>query len=173
MGSWVYNELGGADEHFVVRNVVNGVAYLAYGAAGLKIIAGTSVTGEGMVQPAFYSWLFVVALVVGSTIQVQDLKDLEGDGARGRHTMPVVLGAGATRGSVCLGVLVWSVVCPVYWGVDGWAMVAFVMAGLVLSARVVLCRSAKADRTSFVMWSWWVMGMFALPLLGRDSAGAL
>ena len=160
-GNWFYNELGGADENILIRNAVNAVAYLVYGDASLKLVAGTDAMG---ITVDFYSWLGVVALVIGTTIQLQDLKDYEGDKARGRRTAPVVLGTALTRVSVCMGVLLWSVVCPIYWQVSSGIVAVTLLAGLLLSARVMLCRGSKADRTSFITWSWWEMGIFLLPI---------
>ena len=161
-GNWLYNDLGGADEHFLIRNVVNGVAYLAYGPAAIKLAAGFN-----DLPPESYAWVGMVALVVGTTIQLQDLKDLEGDAARGRHTAPVVLGPGITRWSVCVGVTAWSLICPLYWHVAAHRLAVFVMTGIALSSRVLLKRSSSADRTSFILWSWWMMGIFLLPVMGN------
>ncbi|KAK2007835.1 hypothetical protein LZ32DRAFT_632075 [Colletotrichum eremochloae] len=123
-----YNDLGGADEHFLIRQFINGLAYPVYGVAALKLAAGVGVVD---ILPVAYTWLGLLGLVVGTTIQIQDLKDYEGDKARERHTFPVVLGDGFTRASVCMGILFWE---------------------------------AKADRFSFMLWSWWVMGLLILPL---------
>ncbi|MCJ1445571.1 MAG: hypothetical protein MMC23_006076 [Stictis urceolatum] len=169
VGCWFYNDLGGADEHFVVRGLVNGVAYLAYGSAVVKIAAEVG-GGVGFeLRGEFWEWLGLICLAVGTTIQVQDLKDRVGDAARGRSTMPVVLGDGWTRVSVCAGALLWSVVCPAYWASEWWVRVAVLAAGAVLSGRIVLWREAKADKMSFVWWSWWIVGLFLLPLLASGQ----
>ncbi|KAF4928674.1 Fumagillin beta-trans-bergamotene synthase [Colletotrichum viniferum] len=159
-----YNDLGGADEHFLIRQLVNGLAYPVYGVAALKILIADA--GVAEILPGAYAWLGLLGLVVGTTIQVQDLKDYEGDKARRRHTFPVILGDAFTRFGICVGIMFWSLVCPAFWGivqvrVAGWVW----LSGALLAARIWCRRGPEADRLSFVMWSWWVMGLFVLPLM--------
>ncbi|KAI0383201.1 UbiA prenyltransferase family [Hypomontagnella monticulosa] len=85
--TWMYNDLGGADEHFILRNVINGAAYFAYGSGAFKVAAGSrSVAFDASV------WLAIVACMITTTMQIQDLKDQEGDRARQRSTAPLDLG---------------------------------------------------------------------------------
>ncbi|KAK1600214.1 UbiA prenyltransferase family-domain-containing protein [Colletotrichum navitas] len=154
-----YNDLGGADEHFLIRQFINGLAYPVYGVAALKLAAGAV-----DILPTAYTWLTLLGLVVGTTIQIQDLKDYEGDKARERHTFPVVLGDGFTRVSVCMGILFWSFICPAYWNSSVPARAVVFLSGILVTIRILYVREAKADRFSFMMWSWWVMGLFMLPL---------
>ncbi|KAK1981747.1 UbiA prenyltransferase family [Colletotrichum cereale] len=156
-----YNDLGGADEHFLIRQFINGLAYPVYGVAALKLAAGI---GAGEILFAAYEWLGLLGFVVGTTIQIQDLKDYEGDKMRERHTFPVVLGDFFTRASVCVGILFWSIVCTAYWNSSASACVVVFISGLIVIARVLYVREPKADRLSFILWTWWVMELFVLPL---------
>ncbi len=73
-------------------------------------------------------------MIVGSTTQVQDLKDLEGDRARNRHTFPVVLGDFVTRFSCCSGIVFWSFWSFAYWDLD-WQLC---IATMILGVTVIL-----------------------------------
>ena len=167
VGSWYYSDIGGGDENFLLRNVLNGVAYLAYGCGTSKLMLGV----EHNLQPSFYTWLFIIASVVGTTIQIQDLKDEEGDRARNRHTAPVVVGDGITRWTVIAGVGIWSVACPLYWQVGLFGSLTPVSFGLIVSLRVWFLRGCQADRSTFLLWSWWMISLFTLPVIKELMAG--
>ncbi|KAJ0290546.1 hypothetical protein CBS470a_003856 [Colletotrichum nupharicola] len=92
--------------NILIRQLVNGLAYPVYGVAALKILIADA--GVAEILPGAYAWLGLLGLVAGTTIQVQDLKDYEGDKARGRHTFPVILGDAFTRFGICVGIMFWS-----------------------------------------------------------------
>ena len=163
--TWLYNDLGGANEHFLLRNLLNGAAYLVYGSGALRVILGSSATPSG----AAYTWLFLVASVIFTTMQVQDLKDQEGDKARKRHTAPLVVGERITRWTVCIGVLVWSGIGPLYWSLRLYGYLLPLSLGLFVAVRVLCFKSCKADQRTYVIWSLWMMTFFLLPLLKKSS----
>ena len=163
VANWVYNDLEGGDANFLIRQMINGLAYLPCGIGSTKLIVGSS----GLIMPnkRFYDWILVISTIVGTTTQVQDLKDLEGDRARNRQTFPVILGDFVTRFSCCAGIVFWSVWCFVYWDLN-WLLCSTTM---ILGATVILSisvlRGQKADKRSFLLWSFWVMSLLALPTL--------
>lgn len=104
--TWLYNDLGGTNEHFTIRNGLNGIAYVLYGSGALRIALGR--TDKALPCPA-YGWLGPIAMIIFTTMLVQDLKDQVGDRARNRSTTPLDLGDGVSRWSVAIGVAIWSV----------------------------------------------------------------
>ncbi|KAI9660213.1 MAG: hypothetical protein M1831_003520 [Alyxoria varia] len=155
--TWMYNDLGGGDRGYVVRNGIIAVAFGGYNLGSLRLAAGTvgapSLPGHAatttatagttdtgssssssfteqpgpipqahdttLVNPTGLSWTCLVSLIIFATMHVQDLKDQAGDSARGRRTMPLVLGDGVARWSIAAGTAVAAVGCPVwFWGVD-------------------------------------------------------
>jgi 1,4-dihydroxy-2-naphthoate octaprenyltransferase len=60
-------------------------------------------------------WTTIVSMVILTTMQVQDLKDQAGDKKKGRRTAPLVLGEKVARLSISVSVLLWSLVCTIYW----------------------------------------------------------
>ncbi|KAH8690687.1 UbiA prenyltransferase family-domain-containing protein [Talaromyces proteolyticus] len=172
--TWMYNDLGGADEHFLIRNGVNSAAYFAYGCGAMRV-AGSSSLGSGL-NDGGYSWLGIVSAIILSTMHVQDLKDQEGDRARGRSTAPLAIGDIPARWTITVGVLTWSILTPAYWlatvssSLPGYyirvmtATIPCILAGIV-SVRVLLWRDPHSDTATYKYWSVWLMSIFALPLL--------
>ncbi|KAL1962375.1 hypothetical protein VTN77DRAFT_9788 [Rasamsonia byssochlamydoides] len=167
-GNWIYNDLEGGDEHFLLRQLLNGVAYLPYGIGSMKLAVGV-IDGHNEPSAEFYRWITLIAAIVGTTIQVQDLKDCDGDRARNRHTFPVVLGERITRISVCVGVLFWSVLCPVYWNLAWHSCLLSGGLGVMVILSVSFLRGRQADKMSFVLWSFWLMSLFVLPSISQQS----
>jgi 4-hydroxybenzoate polyprenyltransferase len=172
--TWMYNDLGGANEHFLVRNGINSMAYFAYGLGALRVAGNV---GVDAIQAGAFQWLGIISGIILTTMQVQDLKDQEGDRAINRSTAPLYLGDGVSRWTVAVGVLVWSFVSPWYWclGVDGFAKAPVfaipILLGSMVAGRVLLWRDPKADELTYKGWSIWLMSIFFSPVLARASQG--
>ncbi|KAL8951793.1 MAG: hypothetical protein Q9222_002242 [Ikaeria aurantiellina] len=82
--NWMYNELGASDENWIVRNLVLAATYAGYCIGAVKVASGNDVE----LTIAAYQWVAIIAGVISTTMHVQDLKDQEGDDARGRRTAP-------------------------------------------------------------------------------------
>lgn len=103
--NWLYNDLGLANSHWFLRNLMNALGITTIG-AGATRIACRDLTF--MAAPAARWWLLCGGMLM-TTIHAQDLYDQQGDAVRGRSTAPLVLGDGAARWTVVAGVLFWSV----------------------------------------------------------------
>ena len=167
--TWMYNEMGGADGNFIMRNFFIAVAYAFYGSGALRIAAGFPQHGP---SHSASRWLATTAGVIFSTMSIQDLKDEEGDRARGRRTAPIVLGENPTRYFIALAVLAWSWLCPIFWGVRRVVSAPCVALGLFITIRLIVLRNRDADRISWKLWSCWVMGIYCLPLCARGGMSA-
>ena len=166
-GAWLYNDLGGADEHFILRNLLNAIAYFVYGSGAAWIAIGVH---RWAPTAGLYHWLFVLAAVIFSTMQVQYLKDQDGDKARQRKTAPLQLGDWAARGSVAVGVLAWSMACPAYWRLGPIGYTIPLGLGAVVANQVLRKRGREDDRRTYVLWSLWLMSLFLLPLSKQSGA---
>ena len=110
--TWMYNSLEGRDQDFITRNLIIGCAFILYNRDALRIACGRGheITGLG------YQWVVLISCVTFTTIQVQDMKDQEGDRTRGRRSVPLTVGDRAARWTIAVPVLIWSIVCPLFLG---------------------------------------------------------
>ena len=160
--TWMYNDLGGADENYVVRNLLNGVAFMCYSSGATLVACGF---GQHTFIPSSYTWLGIVGGIVFSTLQMQDLADQEGDRARDRGTLPLVHGDGIARWTVAVPVMFWSLLCPTYWKLSPYCYALPVITGLTVALRVLILRSVASDLVTWKLWNVWITGLYLLPLL--------
>ena len=160
IGSYMYNDLGGADENFFVRNLMNAAAITCFGAGAAQVAIGE----HAALNFNAYQWLAIIALIVTTTMQVQDMEDQEGDRARGRVTIPLLLGDATARYSIAVLVSAWSFFCPAYWGRDVLGYVSPVAVGLTIAGRTLTMRNVHADKGNWRAWNIWMMTLYLLPL---------
>ena len=158
--TWMYNDLKGADENFIVRNLINAAGFACY-SSGATLVA----CGGYELNAKAYQWLAMVAGIVFSTLQMQDMADQEGDRERGRGTIPLVLGDGVARWTIVIPVAAWSVACPLFWSLSPYAYVAPVILGATLSLRLLLIRTVDADKLTWKLWNIWITSLYLLPLV--------
>ncbi len=87
----------GWDRHWLTKNLGQvGLGSIAQLAAAWEIAAPTT--------PCPWSWVLALSGTLGVAMLIQDFRDVAGDAAAGRRTLPLVLGDGAARG-LCVLVL--------------------------------------------------------------------
>jgi 4-hydroxybenzoate polyprenyltransferase len=164
--TWMYNDLGGSDGHFVIRNLIIGVAYIFYGSGALRVALHSKFENYSL-STTGCAWSCIIGAVIFTTIQVQDLKDQEGDQARNRHTAPLALGHEHTRWTIAIPVIIWSIFCSMFWEL-GICVSAFLLAfGMVVAVRVVCLRCVPADTKTWKLWSYWLAVLYVLPVVKR------
>ncbi|RWA10839.1 hypothetical protein EKO27_g4260 [Xylaria grammica] len=104
MFNWMYNDLGLANSHWLLRNLMNALGITTIGAGATRVACGDL---NFMAAPATRWWLLCGGMLM-TTIHAQDMYDQQGDAVRGRSTAPLVLGDGVARWTVGAGVLFWS-----------------------------------------------------------------
>ena len=159
--AWMYNDLGGGDEDFVTRNLMNALAFAQFNGGTLKIACGIdqSITSLG------YSWIILISCVIFTTMHVQDLKDQTGDKARGRRTAPLVLGDEVARWTLAFPIVAWSAICPLFLNVGLSGYVITYVLGFLLVMRIFLWRSVDADRKTYKLWAAWIIVLYMLPVI--------
>jgi 4-hydroxybenzoate polyprenyltransferase len=159
--TWMYNDLKGGDENFIVRNIIIGAAFAVYNEGALRIACGP---GQVPTKEA-YIWTAVVSGVIFSTMHVQDMQDQDGDRAKGRHSAPLILGDYVARWTVAVPVVLWSFICPFMWdiGILGW--VSPIAVGSVIAVRELWLREPVADHNTWVLWACWLSCLYLLPFL--------
>ncbi|KAK7916919.1 UbiA prenyltransferase [Apiospora marii] len=157
---YIHNDSGGGNIP-LPRQILNGAALAVLGEGALKLAAGPgSVVGvEG------YAWTAVVALLVATTIQTQDFRDMEGDAARGRRTLPLVVGDMAMRWVTIGLMLLWAFFVP--WLCSA-GLTGYVLSGAaagVAGFSLAVYRTPEADERSYKLWSLWFGVVGIMPWL--------
>jgi 4-hydroxybenzoate polyprenyltransferase len=165
--TWLYNDLGGGDENWIVRNVIIACAFGFYNVGSLKVAAGSAGPSfsADLVQlsTSGYIWTFAISAVILTTMHVQDLKDQDGDRARGRRTAPLTLGNVVARWTLAVPVLFWTRWCTWFWGL-GW-LVSAPPAGLgaYVAWRCLYLSGAGKDRITWQLWCLWTALLYLMP----------
>ena len=160
---WMYNDLGGSEEHWIIRNALNAVGYVWCSVGMVPVVRRGVGWGEGL-SGTGWVWCGVICGVITSTMHVQDLRDQEGDKLVGRRTMPLVFGDATARWSVVGAMVGWSCVCCRFW-VVGWEV--WVTESLLTGAvvwRLLWMREPVADAVSYKLWGLWLSSLYVLPL---------
>lgn len=163
--TWMYNDLGGGNQNWLVRNGIIAVAFSQYNKGAMRVAAEM-----GFDIPArSWWWLLMTSGVIGTTMHAQDMKDQEGDRARGRNTAPLVLGDMPARWTIAIPVAVWSLVCPLFWdlGYAGFALPVAV--GALICFRILTMRGFKADKRTWWIWTTWTGIIWLLPVFNDYS----
>lgn len=162
---WVYNEVGAANDNLLARNLLNALGYMTFAAGAVRVAC---IQAETTLSLDFRIWMVLLAAVVATTIQFQDLYDQAGDRLRGRQTMPLLVGDTRTRVTIGLAVVVWSFVCPTFWRLDARGFVLQVSLAVIIVGRLYYYRTVKADKVSFRLWNVWIVALYALPFIKKS-----
>ena len=68
--TWMYNDLGGADESYVVRNFINCLGFVCYSSGATRVACGY---GQFSLNDEAYQWLSIIGGIVFTTLQAQDM----------------------------------------------------------------------------------------------------
>jgi 4-hydroxybenzoate polyprenyltransferase len=158
--TWMYNDLGGGDDGFIVRNTIIAVAFSQYNKGALRIATRTGYS----VSPRTWQWLAMTSGVIGTTMHIQDMKDQEGDQAKNRRTAPLVLGDGPARWTIAIPTAIWSIACPAFWQLDFLAYALPVGVGMIIVFRILLFRGFVADKRTWWLWTAWTGIIWMIPL---------
>ena len=155
-----YNEWMGAESLFL-RNLLNAVGILCSFAGPLEIaIGGTSLLNF----PKTVAWLMILGSIIFTTAHVQDFRDQLGDKARGRRTVPIVIGDGPARWLVVVAVSVWSLFGPAFWrlGVQGYSLP--IIGGVCTISNLMSNKTVEGDKWTWKLWAGWMASFLFLPL---------
>ena len=158
--TWIYNDLGGADDGFITRNTVIALGFSQYNKGALRV----ATQGGFHIPPETWWWLAVTSGVIVTTMHIQDMKDQEGDRTKGRRTAPLVLGDYQARWTIAVPMAAWSFACPAFWRLSPLAYVLPVGFGMMIVARVLLLRGFEADKRTWWIWTAWTAIIWMMPL---------
>lgn len=164
IGTWMYNDLGGADNGVIVRNLLNGFGYICYSSGSMKVATGF---GQHDLNGTSTIWLAIIGGIIFTTLQMQDMADVHGDAKRGRKTVPLIYGDRFARWSIAVPVVAWSLICPAFWGVGVFGYVLPIIAAGVFLTRLFKYRSVEDDGLTWWFWCSWLSAVFITPLAKR------
>ncbi|KKY35443.1 hypothetical protein UCDDA912_g04575 [Diaporthe ampelina] len=162
--TWVYDYVGSSS--WWGKNIINAFFYSTglLGATRVAAMKSTTMTRVG------YEWCALLGLNTLTTVQIQDFRDQEGDKIRGRRTIPLVAGDGLSRVITSVIILFWSIALPVYWESSFLELLWPLLTGGFVAAHLLLCRSTKADRMTFHLYSLaWLPALYAVPFVVRSG----
>ncbi len=155
-----YNHLG-LDRHWFTKNVV----FITFGSVAQlgpawQLAAPLDATG--------WRWVWVVAVAFGLTLNLQDLRDVEGDRAIHRRTLPMVLGEPLARMLIAGGIAVLPVVT--HFGLVAntpltipivTAEIGLAVLNIYVAVRTIRLTTARADHKTYMWHTYWFCGVLA------------
>lgn len=166
LGHW-YNDLGGADVSCLSRNFINGCGFICFSSGATQVaIGGRTFEGRGSESaPKLLGWWYsVIACIVFTTVETQDMYDQRGDGIRNRKTLPLVIGDAPARWVIAAFMVLWCWATPWLWSSSPYGYVAPVLLGLAVALRTLVVRSEEGDKVTFRVWNLWLVSVYLLPL---------
>lgn len=161
LGIW-YNRLGGADRSCVEKNFINAAGYISFTTGALSVACNTKVTGVSF-GPIAVPWFIFIGFVILTTVHAQDFEDMDGDAARQRWTVPLVIGENAARWLVSLAMPFWSILIPWYFGTHPVGYIGPTLLAAVLAYRFLVKREREDDKKSFRIWNLWMISLYTVP----------
>lgn len=160
----IYNELE-AHKPLIIRNIVNALGFATF-EIGATLIAGTY-TEPSTVQlsdartsgadPTRLDSIGVCSIIASagifaSTIHAQDFKDVDGDRAIGRRTVPIVFPRYA-RLTVIIPLLLWSSGLSVFWNLDIVTSALFISLSLYVGAVYLVAPGIQQFQVAFYWYN--------------------
>lgn len=154
------HNFGGWGQRWLTKHLAMSLGTLAQLAAAWQLVAP--------ITSSAWRWIGLISLLVFPLVAVQDLRDMAGDRAIGRTTMPIVFGEQLTRIVICIG----FVLAPL-------AVHALLLAPLGLSSRLLVCdvllallsftiawrvmrmRYRWADHQTYMLFTYWYCALLA------------
>ncbi|KAJ7902542.1 UbiA prenyltransferase family [Mycena olivaceomarginata] len=154
----IYNEWEAHSRHWFIRNIVNAAGFASF-EVGATFVAGYN--RHRLDEVAILS-IAISAGIFATTIHAQDFKDIEGDRAIGRRTIPIVLPSIA-RYTILVALTLWSIGLAGVWKLGIFEATAFISLGFLVGGRYIFCQSTVDDQISFYWYNVWLSAAHALP----------
>lgn len=147
----LYN-FGGWSSHWLTKNLSMALGSLAQLACAWQLIEP--------ITPEARRWVILLSFVVFAIIAVQDLRDIAGDRAAGRRTLPLVWGETLTRALLTIGFSGLPVLL-VNWmlRLQGYTLAVLIcgaslaVLSWIIAARISLYRTPQADHQTYTLFT--------------------
>ncbi|KIJ55028.1 hypothetical protein M422DRAFT_24887 [Sphaerobolus stellatus SS14] len=145
-----HNELG-LHGHWAMRNICNAIGYTAFEWGATIVGCRGDCTTKSSGIPA----QLIIALIIGTTIQAQDFRDVEGDLQLNRKTIPIVWPK-LSRATMPLLLCGWSIYILAS-RQPHFALSLILMAlASYTGCRFTFMKDAPSDRRSYLLYNIWL-----------------
>lgn len=152
---FLFYNLFGLDRHWFTKNVVFiGLGVLVLLAAAWEIVAPLDALA--------WRWIIVIAVIFGATLNLQDFRDVDGDRAMSRGTLPVTMGQERSRWIVAISIACTPIIvhvflfAPAQWSVLTQSIeIGLTALNLLVAYRTVRRRGPAADHTTYMLHTYW------------------
>ncbi|KAI1358744.1 UbiA prenyltransferase family [Xylaria arbuscula] len=145
-----------------LKNLLNGLGFACFYAGPLEVATRYSVfTGDGKAA----IWLGILCCAITTTSHTQDFRDVEGDRASGRKTVPLVVGDTVARIMVAVGVAIWAVIACWFWGPTWTRILLAAVTGGTMVCSLFWYRTMEGDAFTWRLWAVWLLGLLILPIV--------
>lgn len=155
-----YNEAKGSS-NALLKNMLNAFGLACFFAGPLEVVTGHSIFCGDMKAA---TWLLTLACAIMSTSHAQDFRDLEGDKAAGRVTLPLLIGDMNARFLLAFGIAFWTAVASWFWEAGLVDSLAAWMAGAAVAFNLFRDKTHEGNTRSWKLFPCWILGMFLLPV---------
>jgi 4-hydroxybenzoate polyprenyltransferase len=143
---------GGLDKHWVTKNIVFiGAGTFALLGAAWQI--GASHNAENL------SWIVTISLLFGTTLHLQDFRDIAGDRRAERRTLPIAIGVGRARiitaASLCTIPIVMLLQARPRERYGITLCAALALFNLLSAYRLLTKRTPEDDHTTYMIHTYW------------------
>ncbi|KAI1398604.1 hypothetical protein F4819DRAFT_467937 [Hypoxylon fuscum] len=156
-----YNEWGGSSDP-IIKNLLNGLGFMCFFAGPLEVATGHSAF---IGQDKATAWLAILAATITTTSHLQDFRDVNGDKATGRKTVPLAIGDLPARGLCTIGILVWNSVACWFWEAKWKESMMLWAAGIAIIVSLLWDRSTRGDIFTWKLFPLWILGLTLPPVL--------
>ena len=174
IGYW-YNDLHGGDVSCLVRNLINALGYICFSSGAMQVAINPSARNNADSSISALRllgwWYILVACIIFTTVQAQDMYDQDGDASRDRKTVPLVIGDGNARWTIAIPMMVWSIVTPGAWKGPLIGYTLNIGIGVIVAVRTLVYRTVRDDKKTFIIWNAWIASIYLLPLFRILGAG--
>jgi len=155
-----YNHLG-LDRHWFTKNVV----FITFGSVaqlGPAWQLATPLDATG------WRWVWIVSLAFGLTLNLQDLRDVEGDREIGRRTLPIALGEPLSRVLIAGGIV--GLPIATHYGLVASTPITLpivaveiglAVLNIVVAVRTMQLTNPQADHKTYMWHTYWFCGVLA------------
>ena len=161
----VWYNFGGLHSHWFGKNVV----FISLGTIALL---GPAWNVAQPMSSNAWRWILFVAVAFGVTLNLQDLRDIDGDIASGRRTLPVTLGETPARWISAALIAVLPLFTHIFvFGHFEFKWTAFLMEAILLAinffvvARMLTRRTPEEDDKTYMIHTTWFCTILASALV--------